>query len=444
MRKATSKMKQKIRKTMAMLLVTTMCLTGCSGSREDSSADVRYPDAHSTGDATGTDSISERLDDYLVDSGKEEEITTEIPIEDKTITFSASGDDLIHSGIFKSAAARSADGTYDFTYAYENVADFWKAHDINFINQETIVNTEIPPSGYPTFSTPGQCGQALYNANVRLFNLSTNHTYDCGAHGLEATLDFWNNQMPDDLVAFGLWDKNDLDYIPIYEYDGVKIACLGYTYGTNGIPTPESSATRVVTFDEEETIKHQLYLARHQADLVIVSAHWGIEYSHAVSDEQYDKAQKLADWGADLIIGTHPHVVQTAEWLTAQDGRKVFCAYSLGNFLSTQQHPNNLVGLTLDCKFHFYREGDDPWTVTVEDPKLIPNVTYYDYGSTNSRVYWLKDYTPEMAQNHGCHGYDGSYSYDSLINTLESVVSKEFLVMPEDASSTDAFSIVGQ
>ncbi len=442
-RKGRKILKRKNVRIIALSLAMIFTISGCGGKETASNEDVRYPDAHTVSDATDTDSIAGRVDNYLAEKGQEEEITTEVPIEEKDITFTASGDDLIHSGIFKSAAARSNDGTYDFTYVYENVADFWKAHDINFINQETIVNTEITPSGYPTFSTPGQCGQALYDANVRLFNLSTNHTYDCGAAGLSATMDFWNNQMPDDLVAFGLWNKDDLEYIPVYEYDGIKIACLGYTYGTNGIPTPEASETRVITFDEEELIKKQLYHARHVADMVIVSAHWGVEYSHTPSEMQLDMAQKLANWGADIIIGTHPHVVQTAEWITAQDGRKVFCAYSLGNFVSTQQHPNNLVGLTIDCKFHCYREGDDPWTITIEDPKLIPNVTYYDYGSKNSRVYWLKDYTPEMAANHGCRGYDGSYSYDSLINTLNTVVSKEFLVMPEDASSTDAFSIVG-
>ncbi len=437
--------KKFIKKT-ALSLAFLMVLTGCGdiAPLTEDESEIRFPEASTYGDAEEDDGISDKLDNYLVDKGKEEEITTEIPIYEKSFTFTASGDDLIHSGIFRSAAAHSNDGTYDFTYVYENVAPFFKAHDINWINQETIVNTEIAPSGYPQFSTPGQCGEALYNANVKVFNLSTNHTYDCGAKGLEATLDFWNNQMPDDLLASGLWKKDDLDYIPIYEYDGIKIAFLGYTYGTNGIPTPEASDVRVVTFEEEDVIKRQLELANEQADMVIVSAHWGIEYSHAISDEQYDKAQKLADWGADLIIGTHPHVIQDAAWLTASDGRKVFCAYSLGNFVSTQQHPNNLVGLTLDCTLDFYKEGDDgEWEASIGSPKLIPNVTYYDYGNKNPYVMFLKDYTPEKAQNHGAHAYDSSYSYDKIISVLENNVSKEFLVMPDMASSTDAFSITG-
>ena len=129
----------------------------------------------------------------------------------ETLRFSATGDDLIHSPIYKQAARRAANGQqYDFDYCYAQVAPFYAQQDINWINQETLCSDELEPSSYPCFSTPGDCARALYRAGIRVFSLSNNHTYDKGAAGLAATLRFWES-MPEGVVTTGLWRGAD-DY----------------------------------------------------------------------------------------------------------------------------------------------------------------------------------------------------------------------------------------
>lgn len=194
---------------------------------------------------------------------------------------------------------------------------------------------------------PGDCARALYRAGVRVFSLSNNHTYDKGASGIVATLQFWES-MPEDVVTTGLWrGEEDYDRIPLQTVNGVTIAYLSYTEHTNGIRQSKGMTANIIYTSQTDVIERQVRLARQQADFVVVGVHWGVEDSHAVVDSQRTLAQQLADWGADVIVGTHPHVLQDAQWLTAADGRRSFVAYSLGNFLSTQSRPDQLVGAIL-------------------------------------------------------------------------------------------------
>lgn len=265
-----------------------------------------------------------------------------------TLRFSATGDNLIHEPIYSQAARRAAEGEgYSFDYCYMNLLDFYAQQDINWINQETLCSKELAPSTYPCFSTPGECAEALYRAGFRVFSLSNNHTYDKGAAGIAATLRFWET-MPEDVITTGLW-KGEADYgrIPIQTVDGVKIAYLSYTEHTNGIPRNSKMTANIIYTSQQDVMEQQVRAARQEADFVVVGVHWGVEDSHNITQAQRTLAQSLADWGADVIIGTHPHVLQDAEWSTAADGRNVFVAYSLGNFLSTQSKPAQLIGQDL-------------------------------------------------------------------------------------------------
>lgn len=266
------------------------------------------------------------------------------------LRFSATGDNLIHNGIYNQALRRAQnagkDG-YDFSFCYDQVRDFYAGCDVNWLNQETLVNDELEPSTYPCFSTPGDLGRAAYDAGFRVFSLSNNHTYDKGAEGIAATRRFWAS-MPQDALTCGLYaGEADYETIPIQEKDGVRIAYLSYTEHTNGIRTPQGAEANVIYTSELEVMQRQLELARQQADLVIAGVHWGVEGSHTVTQAQRELAQKIADWGADVIIGTHPHVVQDAQWLTTADGRPAFVAYSLGNFLNAQSTADTMIGAVL-------------------------------------------------------------------------------------------------
>lgn len=373
------------------------------------------------------------------------------------ITFTAVGDNLINEVLYGQAAERAAEeeggNAYDFSPCYAKMAPFIQEHDVNWIDIETLMTDTLEPSGYPSFSTPGDSGRALVDAGWNVFSLCSNHTYDQGADGISETLDFWKRMKEealqnreeqnresagsadvlnsaDGICCTGLWENGTEYDIPVLTVKGRKLAFLTYTYGTNDIPTPADAIGHVIYLEEEGMIAEQIRLAREQADAVIVSLHWGEEYSHCETQEQRDLAQRVADMGADLIIGGHPHVVQGAEMLTAADGRKVFCAYSLGNFLCAQNSmpdPDAMIGVLLSCTFRFTDRG-----LSVENPALIPILSDYgdDYEDDHTVLY--ADYSREQALRHGMRDMFGftQFDYDYVADMLTEVVGKDYLKLP--------------
>lgn len=348
----------------------------------------------------------------------------------ETVRFSATGDNLIHDGIYKQAKKRAelqGKEGYDFSYCYQNLLPFYEKFDVNWINQETLVTDTLSPSSYPCFSTPGDMGRTLYDVGFRVFNLSNNHTYDKGKQGLVDTLAFWQ-AMPSDVVTCGLVNIPDGDSeIPLQTVNGITIAYLGYTQYTNGIPTPDGAPAELIYTSETERIQKQIQLARNQADMVVVSVHWGVEGSHQVTTDQQVLAQQLADWGADLIIGTHPHVVQDAQWLTAADGRTAFVAYSLGNFLNAQSSADTMIGsvLTITMEKTTHPSGDIQ--VKLLNPILVPVINHYDSDYANIRLYLLSDYTQELAKSHGVTANFPGFSLEYIQSVLDESISSEFL-----------------
>ena len=397
----------------AALLLTMVLLTACGGSQP-------------VAEAAATPAIT--ASPTPAPTEEPQAVTT-------TLRLSATGDNLIHSSIYKQAARRAGgdfskgDSSYDFRYCYENMLEFYSGFDINWINQETLVNDRLEPSDYPRFSTPGDMGRTLYDIGFRVFSLSNNHTYDRGAEGIAATREFWAS-LPENAVTTGLYaGEADYDSIPIQEVQGVRIAYLAYTQYTNGLPTPAGAEANVLYTTETEVMQRQIELAEEQADLVVVGNHWGIEDSHVVTDEQRELAQQQADWGADLIIGTHPHVVQDAEWLMAADGRPVFVAYSLGNFISAQSRPDEMIGLILDIQIEKTDYPDGTSSAVFHSPRPHPVVNHYEGGYSNIRAYLLRDYTDELAKAHGVRGNHPQFGSEYIKQVLNEWVSEEFLVM---------------
>lgn len=342
-----------------------------------------------------------------------------------TVRFSATGDDLIHGQLYLQAQQRTADGSYDFLPLYEHVAPFYSEQDLNFINQETNVNDEIPPSSYPLFSSPAAVGKTIYDMGFRLIGMSNNHSYDLGASGIAATKRFWA-AMPSDVLTFGLVENGKEDEIPVYDKNGLRFACLAYTQYTNGLPTPQDAIAHVIYTSDTETIERQIKQARAVADVVLVSVHWGNEDSHTTTDGQRALAQQMADWGADLIIGTHPHVLQGAEWLQREGRSPALVAYSLGNFVSAQSRPDEMIGAVLSCTFT--KQGAQ--NIEIENVQFHPTVTHYGYNYSNVTVYFLKDYTAELARQHGvCTDYP-YFNYDYIEDVVKENIPAEFLQSP--------------
>lgn len=350
----------------------------------------------------------------------------------QTVRFSASGDNLIHEGLYNQARRRAAEAGqdgYDFTFAYENLREFYSGYDVNWLNQETLVNDAFEPSGYPMFSTPTGITDALYDIGFRVFSLSNNHSYDKGAQGIESSLVHWNS-MPEDVLTAGFYPLTEeaaaqSDGLTYQTVNGITIGYLSYTEYTNGIPTPSDAEHGVIYLDDTETIAAQMAEMRPNCDVLVVSCHWGVEGSHEVADSQRQTAQWLVDQGADLIIGTHPHVTQTAQWLTAEDGRQVFVTYSLGNFISAQSSPDNMIGAILSIEFEKTTQPDGTSTTVLLNPQLVPTVTQYENGYADIRVYLFRDYTDELGAAHG----NFTLSRDYIQQVLQESIDPEFLVL---------------
>jgi len=180
----------------------------------------------------------------------------------------------------------------------------------------------------------------------------------------------------------------------------------------------------------EDVIQQQIELARQQADIVVVGVHWGVEGSHTPTDAQRALGQKIADWGADVIIGTHPHVIQPVELLTAAGtGKTVPIAYSLGNFVSTQAAANNMVGVILTFDITKTTQPDGSASASVGNVHAVPMVMHYDSNYTNARAYLYRDYTEELAAAHGVRARFSGFSKEYITQLLTEYISPEFLVL---------------
>lgn len=342
----------------------------------------------------------------------------------QTVRFSATGDNLIHDGIYLQARNRGEDGAYDFTEAYAPMREFYQQFDVNWLNQETLVNDAFAPSAYPMFSTPGDITDTLYDLGFRVFSVSNNHSYDKGAEGIAASRAHWA-AMPDDVAVAGFYNLESYDDYVYQTVNGITFGYLSYTEYTNGLPTPEGSDYGVIYLDDRETIAAQIAAMRPNCDVLVVSCHWGVEGSHETTEFQTQTAQWLADQGVDLIIGTHPHVTQTAQWLTGANGNTAFVAYSLGNFINAQSQPDNMIGAVLDITFQKTTAPDGTVTVEMQNPKLHGVVTQYEAGYKNIRVYPYRDYTDELGAAHG----NFTLTRAQIEEVLRSSIGEEFLTL---------------
>lgn len=343
---------------------------------------------------------------------------------DDKVKFIAAGDNLIHGSIYLQAARRGKDGHYDFDYAYENVVPYLKNFDLRFINQETIV-TDLPPATYPRFSSPWDLGKKVIDMGFEVIGTSNNHSYDKGVDGINKTLEFWNST---DVVHTGYYTGNDDYDIKYKTVNNIKIAFLAYTYGTNGLSIPKDSPNYIIRADNFEVIERQVKIAKEKADVVIVSCHWGFEDTNKINDYQKNVALNLNKMGVDVIIGTHPHVIQPVEWFTNEENDyKTLICYSLGNFISAQSKANNMLGGLFEFDIIKKYDIDGNSKVVIESPYFTPTVTHYDANYSNIRNYILKDYTSEMALSHGVRAFDAKFSLEYLNRIVENIISNEFI-----------------
>lgn len=344
-----------------------------------------------------------------------------------TVSFAVTGDNLIHSSIYDQAGRRAGNEGYDFSYAYENIADIIKAADIAVINQETLIcNGEFAPSSYPLFNSPPELGEHMIDIGFDVFTIANNHTLDKGTDGLSACLDFWDSH-PEAVVCGAYRDKEDESHIRIKEEQGVKFSFLSYTESLNGLSLPADSPLVIGRTDDIDLICEQIRSAKEISDVCVVALHWGVENSDIISDYQRNTAKALVDAGADIIIGNHPHVLRGIEEIEREDGSSALCAYSMGNFISAQSVGQNLIGgiLNFDVTVCIENAPEDDTGPIIRNIELIPVITHYDGNYQNVRLYPLDEYPRELADSHGVRRMS-QFGYDYIFDVLERNIDKKY------------------
>lgn len=233
--------------------------------------------------------------------------------------------------------------------------------------------------------------------------LASNHAMDMGKKGLLNMLSFWK-QYPQITTAGAHETPEDQDAIRIVDH-GIRIAILNYTYGLNGV-TLSPDRAHLVDITSRDRLRRDVERASEEADFVSVFIHWGEEYMQEIQPEQRDLAQYMSDLGVDLIVGSHSHVLSTAEWLTGLEGNRTLVFYSLGNYISSQRKAESLLGGMVQLEITGIRGPGGSMETTISSPTLTPIVTYYNKDLKNFAVYPLKAYTEELSRTHGAARFD--------------------------------------
>lgn len=354
-------------------------------------------------------------------TAKEKQETEAATGDVTTASVIAVGDNLYHQSLID--AGVSEDGTWNYDKIYTHITDAIKDADIRMIDQETVFTTDHDNvSSYPSFATPTEVGDAIIKAGFNVVESANNHIDDFGEGFLTDTLNFWKTNYPD-VTLIGIHDsQEDADTVKIREVNGIKIAFLDYTYGTNvgGIEGKDY----MIDMIRKDKITTMIQKAKQQADCIIFVAHWGTEDETMPNEYEKQWAAYLMEQGVNVIIGGHPHVLQPYGRLTDDKGNETVVFYSLGNFVSTQQKLEELLGGM--AKFTIQKTAKDGKTsVKILTPTVEPLVMHYNSDSGEFGPYMLSDYTEELASQNGVQKYigDGVFTLDNLKKKFNEIMS---------------------
>ena len=355
-------MKEKKVKILKIFLITILVLVGIS-----SLVVIIFPFEDKK-----LDKSSKKDEDPVVE--EEEDIVEVDPIENYSLSLIMGGDALIHSAVYGDAKVGNK---YDFRGMLSNIKPIISQYDLAYYNQETILGgTEIGLSHYPRFNSPYEVGDAFIDAGFNVVSLANNHTLDRGSKAIINSRNYWNNK---DVMVNGsarsLEERNNID---IREKNGITYALLSYTTTTNGLTRTNDY---YVNWYDKETVKKDILAVRDKVDFLMVAMHWGTEYNTGVTAKQKEIATYLASLDVDLVIGTHPHVIEPAQYIG-----DTFVIYSLGNIISAQKTDEQLSGLLMSVTINKVVDtSTDTTTVTVDDPTAQFIYTYSKRASNGGR-----------------------------------------------------------
>ena len=426
-----------------LCLLLTGCGTKAASDLTSDLTDNSFQSDSPSGSISQPDDASDAASQILSGSkdASDEADSKQEPAAQPTpeITLLMVGDILLHTPVAESGLQEN--GSYDFSAVFAHTREDILEADLALVNQEVILGgTELGISGYPTFNAPYELGDALVDSGFDVVLHATNHALDKGGKGIINCLGFWENSYPH-IAVLGIHDSaDDQNEIYVYEQDGIRIAILNYTYGTNGIPLPQGMDYAVDLLLDLDRIAEDLKRAEEMADFTIVCPHWGTEYRLTQDANQELLAQFFWENGADLVLGTHPHVIEPVAWVTAsgiqtcdleeqdgflrgtdiQDGALVY--YSLGNFVNWTSGTgegvaNRMTGGMAKVTLGLDADGN----VVIKEYGVEPVICHVEEGRNGVTVYPISDYTEELAGKNAIRLQDSNFSLEYCHSLLEKV-----------------------
>lgn len=364
-----------------------------------------FMDTESDGEAVPEEAASEEAEKYTGPS----------------VSLIMVGDILLHTPVEESA--KREDQSYDFDAIFANTKEEIEEADLAIVNQEVIIGgEELGVSGYPCFNAPFEAGDALVDAGFDVVCHGTNHALDQGKKGLTNCLNFWKKNYPQIAVLGINQSSAEQDTIYVYEQDGIRIAVLNYTYGTNGIDLP-SDMPYAVNLLEEEKVTEDLQKANELADFVVVCPHWGTEYELGVTSAQKKWTELFLENGVDLVIGTHPHVIEPIEVITDEKtGNEMLVYYSLGNFVnwtssSGEGIANRMVGGMAEVTIGMDENGE----AFIVDYGVDALVCHVETGTDGVTTYKLSEYTDALADKNEIINQDPAFSREYCVDLCNEI-----------------------
>ena len=313
-------------------------------------------------------------------------------------------------------------GDWNYDAIYQPVKADVEAADLALVTQETVfVENRDDISGYPSFGTPPEFGDALVDTGFDVVAHATNHILDKGTDSIEYTMKWWKEKHPEIPILGIHQDQEDAEHITVVQCKALKLAMLDYTYGLNDIPLAEDKSYMVDVFDQEKA-RADIRKAREEADVVIVVMHVGEEYVQDVDEQTRQWVDLFLEEDVDIVIGSHPHVIRTMETLTGEDGHKMLVYYSLGNFTSTQNDLPSLLGAMAKITI---KKDVKTGAIQIPEHEFIPLLMHYNHDSRTYGIYKLNDYTQELADQHTANERNpGEFSISYYKELFEQIKAK--------------------
>ncbi len=381
---------------------------------------VKKPDSEQnpSGNHTGTTVTPTQKPTKVPSATPSVEPTGEADNEQNTLHLIAVGDNLIHERVGNSG--KNDTGVWNYDHLYQYVKDDIQAADLALAVQETIfVEDHADFTGYPSFGTPTEVGDALVKAGFDVITHATNHTMDKGASAVKFTVEWWKKNQSQ-IAVLGIHENEKAaEEIKVVECKSFKIAMLNYTQTLNGQPNMSGKEYLVDMYDESSA-RADIRRAKTMADLVLVVMHVGTEYQAELDSATKEMTKVFLEEGVDILIGSHPHVLRPFETLTRADGHEMLVYYSLGNFISCQNVLDSLLGGMADIVI---KRDEISGDIYVESAKLIPLMTHYNHDTKTYAVYKFEDYTQDLMLTHSAYQANkGTFSMNYYNNLYQSVV----------------------